>query len=114
MREARLGNSPAARDVEAAIRDGFLWWSQHRSVRRVPSGNPDNWERYYCYGLYGLERACELNGVAWIDDWDWYHDGAEMLLASQRPDGSFAGSLHDTCFAVLFLKKAHAPVVTPR
>jgi hypothetical protein len=42
---------------------------------------------------------------------DWYKWGAEILLKNQLPDGSWRGAYAqggpDTCFALLFLKRAN-------
>ena len=64
------------------------------------------------YSLYALERAGMLLGVEKIGGHDWYAEGAEAILAAQKADGSWtpgakrSNSIWDTCFAVLFLKKA--------
>jgi hypothetical protein len=55
---------------------------------------------------------------------DWWKEGAEYLLGAQTADGSWPGSeqggrqggdvtspLVNTCFAILFLKKATMPLV---
>ena len=49
--------------------------------------------------------------VARIGDRDWYFDGAMQLLGNQADDGSW-GRLEQSCFALLFLKKAVTPVYT--
>lgn len=64
------------------------------------------------YFLWSLERVCVTYG--WdkqIDGVDWYDWGAKILLSSQASDGSWPASGHsgviaDTCFSILFLKKA--------
>lgn len=41
---------------------------------------------------------------------DWYMEGAQWLLIRQRSDGAWAGHYGenvDTCFALLFLKRAY-------
>lgn len=61
---------------------------------------------YYYYYIYGLERYgafCELREIA---GHDWYSEGAEFLLAQQNANGSFGTTIDDTCFAILFLRKA--------
>ena len=64
------------------------------------------------YFLWSLERVCvtygwdkQINGI------DWYAWGSKILLSAQAQDGSWPGDTHsgtvaDTCFAILFLKKA--------
>jgi hypothetical protein len=77
------------------------------------------WQYYY---LYGLERAGVLAGVVKFGNHEWYWDGAEYLIKNQRNDGSWkaakaglhtsqkyqdlVNSMLDTCFAILFLKRA--------
>ena len=59
-----------------------------------------------------------LYDTALIGNHDWYLDGARVILAAQKPDGSCAESgpatmrpTWDTCFAILFLKRATRPLV---
>jgi hypothetical protein len=63
------------------------------------------------YYLWSLERVCVVLGLETLGKKDWYNWGAEVLLKSQRGDGSWGGeyaeSGADTCFALLFLKKAN-------
>jgi hypothetical protein len=105
--------------LDEAIRAGFAWLAAEFTVRSNP-GFVGRAHSHWYYWLYGLERACELAGIAWIDGRDWYYEGALQLLAQQQPNGSFRAGEGDellldaTCFAVLFLKKATLPVVTGR
>jgi hypothetical protein len=105
--------NPVGGRIDAALRSGFAWLSQHRSVRCNPSLRPERHAFWYFYYLYSLERACELARVQLLDGWDWYHDGAQVLMALQNAGGTFQNALfEDVCFAVLFLKKAQLPVIT--
>ncbi|MCB9878008.1 MAG: hypothetical protein H6835_10445 [Planctomycetes bacterium] len=97
--------------LQQTLRDGFAWLARHRTLRRVAGDEVGHHDYWYYYWLYSLERACELSQTAWIGEWDWYNDGAELLLASQRDDGSWGGEV-DTSFALLFLKQAQLPVIT--
>jgi len=97
--------------IDDGLRAGFAWLAAHRTVR-WNAGPPPHRNEFWFYWLYSLERACELSRVGLIDTWDWYHDGAQVLLALQDADGKFSGSLEDQCLAVLFLKKAQQPVLT--
>ncbi len=63
------------------------------------------------YDLYSLERAMMVSRTEKIDGKDWYHDGALYILANQEPDGRWIDTT-DTCFALLFLKKAYVAVAT--
>ena len=56
-----------------------------------------------------------LYGTEMIGRHEWYVEGAEMLLAAQNADGSWAAKtqvnpLRDTCFAILFLRRATRPL----
>ncbi|MFQ5503396.1 MAG: hypothetical protein ACE5F1_01205 [Planctomycetota bacterium] len=106
------GNNGRAR-LDEAWRNGFAWVRRNYVLRC----NPRRGGAWYYYYLYALERACELSGLARIDGRDWYFDGAMQLLALQHEDGYWTRdasfkTLEDTCFAILFLKKAVAPVAT--
>jgi hypothetical protein len=66
------------------------------------------------YFLWTLERVGVLYNLRQIGGKDWYPWGARLLVEAQGPDGSWAqggypGSLPttDTCFALLFLKRAN-------
>lgn len=67
------------------------------------------------YFLYGLERACILGGVGTVGGTAWYNVGARRIVDRQREDGSFLSKDRsngngrpeiDSCFALLFLKRA--------
>jgi hypothetical protein len=113
LRLQKKGNPKLLREFDDAARGGFLWLERNFTVRRNP-GPPGSWTNWYYYYLYGLERTCELNQVALLGDRDWYFEGAMQLLGQQRADGSWGGVAYDSCFALLFLKKAALPAITPR
>ncbi len=99
--------------IEQAIRDGVAWLSSRFDVGTNPGKG-----HYHYYYLYGLERAGVLTLTRYMGKHDWYKEGAEFLLGHQRGDGSWQeggstgeSTLVSTCFAILFLKKATAPVV---
>jgi hypothetical protein len=79
---------------------GVHWLARHWSV------DPNY------YYLYALERAGMLFGTDKIGDHDWYWEGAAVIVNDQNPDGSWGRrekkeqNTWDTCFAILFLKKA--------
>ena len=106
-------------EIDRSIRDGAAWLAHNFSA----STNPGKGGYHYYY-LYGLERAGVLTLTRRFGKRDWYKEGAEYLLGQQRPEGCWPGSeqggnaggditspLVDTCFAILFLKKATAPLV---
>ena len=63
------------------------------------------------YYIWSLERVCVALGLRALDQFDWYAEGAKVLLAEQGKDGSWSqgdyGPLPDTCLALLFLRKAN-------
>jgi hypothetical protein len=77
-----------------------------RDIRLLDGGKG----RQY-YFLWSLERVAVAYGLKTIGGKDWYAWGCEILLASQERDGSwqakFADAGCDTCFALLFLRRAN-------
>jgi hypothetical protein len=63
------------------------------------------------YFLWSLERVAMALDLKTIGKKDWYGWGAEILLENQLPDGTWSGEYGpggvDTCFALLFLKRAN-------
>jgi hypothetical protein len=99
---------------DKVVLDGLAWLDKYWSVKEngpeaeTGRGAKNAWLYYY---LYAIERAGMLYDTALIGNHDWYLDGARELLAAQRPDGSWNAShfnkpTWDTCFAILFLKRA--------
>ncbi len=78
--------------------------------RFVADANPhgeyafgSSWTYYY---LYGIERLAAIaGGRERIGTHDWYDAGARHLIDVQEKDGRWR-SAHDTCFALLFLRRA--------
>lgn len=104
---------------DAAILDGLCWLEVHYSVETVPG--PIEWDKitkttYLPYYLYGLQRAGILTGREKLGTHYWYADGVRVLLDTQKPDGSWAlddwgNATWDTCFALMFLRRATRPLV---
>ncbi len=63
------------------------------------------------YFLWSLERVAVALDLKTLGKKDWYAWGAEILLANQQADGTWQGNYGtygaDTCFALLFLKRAN-------
>ena len=113
------------RRLDAAMLDGLVWLSEAFTITDnpvMPSGGAP-WHYYY---LYGLERVMSLTGVAFFGKNAAYRLGAEHLLGAQEKDGrwreaSAAGRTSDesesmvtqTCFALLFLRRATTPPQVP-
>jgi hypothetical protein len=120
LREAGGKSIPpeVAASAERAVADGFGWLHSRYTVEQASRAEkrPHKWLHYY---LYALERAGILADVARVNEHDWYADGALHLLLTQHADGwweeeagSEARKIADTCFALLFLKRAVTPVAT--
>lgn len=66
---------------------------------------------YIYYFLFTLERTALVYNVGTIGDKDWYAWGAKILVDNQLASGYWEGEpnhgLADTCFALLFLKRAN-------
>ncbi len=104
---------------DSSVRSGLSWMMHNYSVTQNP-GDPctfgKNNKVHYHYYMYALERVGMLYGTAKIGNHSWYAEGAEHLLKTQQGDGSWKGSdgskdTWDTCFAILFLKRATRPLV---
>lgn len=68
------------------------------------------------YALYGVERAGVLGRRALLGTVPWYAPGAKRILDDQARDGLWTGTYHravDSALALLFLKKATAPIAGP-
>lgn len=119
MKQDRL-TSEFRSKLDRGIWDAFAWLCENYTVRKNPMaggvGLPGPWHRYY---LHGLERACVIARRQRLGVHDWYREGANALLESQRGDGAWApktpfvqadpdlgGKVVDTCFALLFLRRA--------
>ena len=91
---------------DSYVKAGMNWLTVHYNVQA--------WNTYY---LYGLERAAILFGTEKIGDHFWYAEGAAGLIAAQHEDGSWGkdtdwfNTTWDTCFSVLFLRRATRALV---
>jgi hypothetical protein len=82
-------------------------WMEARFDAARPAFGERGWTSSWDYSfLWAVERWCSLTGRRLIGTHDWYREGAERLLALQSGDGDFGGSIEDTCFALLFLRRA--------
>ncbi len=98
----------AGRDYkkDPVAKAGASWIAKHFSV---------NGNYYY---MYGLERAGMLYGVETFGTHAWYMEGARFIVSKQAADGSWGErekkeeNTWDTCWAILFLKRATRPIAT--
>ena len=105
-----------------SVKDGLAWLAANFSV--TENVGPMEWEclpvNELYYGLYAMERAARLFGTEKIGDHFWYAEGVQALLVDQAPNGSWSEkpiekawstATWDTCFAILFLRRATQPLV---
>jgi hypothetical protein len=112
VKEMKLEDDPPV-DEDPRILNGFKSLAAHIGV---PKDKIKNIEYPNLYFLWGLERVCMLYNIHTIGNRDWYHWGAEALVANQDPEaGSWfkkdnypgAAPVIDTSFALMFLKRAN-------
>jgi len=87
------------------IKKGIDWLAKNFSVSENPPLST-SWLYYY---LYALERAGVLLNTESFGKNEWYLLGAQYLLREQKQDGSWNENVIDTCFAILFLRRATKP-----
>ena len=101
------------KDLDRGIEEGWAWMADQWAVNRHPPSFERHWLYYY---LYSLERAGVLCGIDRVNQHDWYFEGAGFLVSAQKADGSWGdrgGEIHQTCFALLFLKRGTVPLPRP-
>ncbi len=97
--------------IDTQIAAGSKWLAEHWRVDGNPghpSGGP--WQYHY---LYALERIGSFLGMERIGNHDWYGEGASWLLEHLQEDDRWSDGVGEetaTCLALLFLKRASAPV----
>lgn len=98
------------RVVDQAVEAGVNWLADNFTVTANPRHG--DWLYYYLYGLERVGAFCKLDRIA---GHDWYVEGAKHLVEKQDKNGSWSEYDHgeaDTCFALLFLKRASSTVLT--
>ncbi len=93
-----------------AVNSGMNWLRDNFTVTE----NPKRHGQHHYYFLYALERACRLYPTETLGKAEWYPEGAIFLLRDQVRDGSWGKSPVDTCFAILFLRRATRPLLDPK
>lgn len=99
---------------DESIRKGLEWMAANWTFAENPKYLKPVLFRFYW--IYAIERVGMLFGTETIGRSKWYADGVKVLLAEQKVDGawiggekenaSLGGPIADTCFAILFLRKA--------
>jgi hypothetical protein len=117
------------RRLDQAAWDAIAWLARHYDL----TTNPPVGALWHYYYLYGLERALVIAQKRLLGSHDWWSEGARLLVAAQTEDGAwrppspllgFGGpggpgaapydtALLDTCFALLFLRRAAFPTEKP-
>ncbi len=92
-------------NAKTALDKGWSYLERRFSVEGNPLEAHSMYEDWYYYWLYGIERLCAIAGRERIGGHDWYAEGARKLVEIQHDDGSWGGPA-DTCFALLFLRRA--------
>jgi anti-sigma factor RsiW len=103
---------------DKTVLNGLAWlaknwsWTENVGPSEIGGGKPKSWLLYH---FYAVERMGMLLDTPKVGDNDWYLEGASILLDAQKPTGAWTMSdggkpLWDTCFAILFLKRATRPL----
>ncbi len=106
------------RQTRTAIRDAFAWLQQNYDITKNPVvGREDMKELvgplYHHHWLQGLARLEIHARMRFVGTHDWYQEGAEELLKTQDPDGSWDAIWWSNCYALLFLMRASLPSISP-
>ena len=91
---------------DARLASARAWIAKEWDLAKNPkfTMNPKDDHRYYW--LYALERAGTLFGTERFGTHEWYPEGAKVILDEQKTNGSWNNYAADTCFAILFLRRA--------
>jgi len=102
--ELSAGTSPSCKGniSDTEISNGLDWLGQNFSTVFN--------SKYQYYGLYALEELGAASGRKYFGSTDWYAQGADFLVRTQKEDGSWNANVGDTGFAMLFLTHGRAPV----
>lgn len=105
-KEATAEASDKADEGTTLMKDPIFAKGLERAGQFVQGGDQ---ARYF---LWTIERLGVLLGLEKIGGVDWFAKGADILLKSQQPDGSWPEAHNDkglsqTAFAILFLRKAN-------
>jgi len=100
---------------DACVHRGMEWVARNFTVTENPGPpEPHGGGLNHYYYLYAMERLGILYGTEKLGAHDWYPKGALFLLDAQRADGSWQADdpVTDTCFAILFLRRATRPIAS--
>jgi hypothetical protein len=107
---------------DTSVRSGLEWLTTNFSVTRdfkwgkeIP-GDPEDQGSHFYY-LYALERLGTFTAQEKLGRHEWYSEGSAVIVEKQRPDGSWQdielgnSPVWDTCYSILFLRRATRPLV---
>lgn len=95
-------------DRDNSVLKGFDWVIKNFTVTENPKFKQGFWHYYY---LYAMERLGAFLETEEFGSNLWYPVGAKFLLEKQEASGSWnQGRIDDTCFAILFLRRATKPL----
>lgn len=106
LRVSRRLTSERAMGTLVSLRDGLGWLLGNYD----PTRNPGRGAAHYYYFAYSFEKAMDTSGVERLGGKEWWRDLAAELVARQKDDGSWEGSIKETSLALLVLNRATLPV----
>jgi len=112
--EQGRARKPGTLQFETEIDRAIGWLGSHYAVDKVPQYEWIPLPGQLYYYLFCLLRTTEGAGVRRLGAADVPADAAALLLARQKPNGSWDDSPIDTAFALLCVAKARAPVAMAR
>ncbi|MHC4717518.1 MAG: DUF4159 domain-containing protein [Planctomycetota bacterium] len=102
--------TPFADRMDKALK----WLGENYRIEKVPRFVWVAQPSQLGYYRFCLQRVGDSAGLWDIAGHDYCAEVSSAMLASQKTDGSWNGSVIDTAFAILTLVKARAPVVIGR
>ncbi len=98
-----LGSAPR---FDPRLARARKWIAERFTVSDNPKFTMNPKDNHLYYWLYALERAGTLYGTELFGEHLWYPEGAKLILDQQKTNGSWNNYAVDTCFAILFLRRA--------
>jgi hypothetical protein len=105
-RNGKSGRSPDK--VDLSIDRALEWLGKNYQANRNP-----RWTARVAYWNYSCERAALASGLKYFGEHDWYAEGADYILKTCKPSGSWDDKdiPEETCYNLMFLAKGRAPVL---
>ncbi len=87
----------------------------NKGLASVSKRFPDSLKKLDSYAMYAVERVGVASGYKYFGDADWFKEGADVFIRSQKGEGNWTGghasSEASTSFGILFLARGGAPVM---